>query len=212
MFKRAILVCNGSLTTKEFYSIVTKDDFIVAVDGGANKLLKTKFVPNIIIGDMDSINSTAKKKYSKVTKICFPREKDLLDLELAINYCIEQKFSEIVILGAFGSRHDMSLTNVFLLSQIPENINAKIVNGSQEIFLIRKNELVLSGIPGEKISIFPIKGDAKGITLEGFKYCVQNYDLRFGIGFGLSNEFKNKKARISFKDGMLLCVHFHKWF
>jgi thiamine pyrophosphokinase len=161
---------------------------------------------------MDSINSTAKKKYSKVMQISFPREKDLLDLELAIKYCIEQKFSEIIILGALGSRYDMSLTNVFLLSQIPENINAKIVNGSQEIFLIRKKEFILSGIPGEKVSIFPIKGDAKGITLEGFKYCVENYDLRFGIGLGLSNEFKSKKARISFKDGMLLCVHFHKWF
>lgn len=211
MAKKAVVICNGSLNTKFLYSHISKGDFLIAVDGGANKLVKTNFVPDLIVGDMDSISSAASKKFRKVEQIRFPREKDLIDLEIALNYCIEHKFTEIIILGGIGSRADMTLTNVFLLSQIPPNVSAKIFNENQEIFLIRKN-CEIEGVPGEVVSIFPIKGDVKSLTLCGFRYELDNYDLRFGIGIGLSNEFKNKKARISFKDGLLLCVHFHKWF
>lgn len=211
MAKKAIIVCNGSVNTKHLYSNIQKGDFIIAVDGGANKLLKSSFSPSLIIGDMDSISSNALKKFRKVQKINFPREKDKVDLELAIDYCIENKFKEILILGAFGSRLDMTLTNVFLLSGIPKGIKAKIINENQEVYLVPK-KISIGGIPGEIISLFPIKGDVKGLTLKGFKYALDNYNLRFGIGVGISNEFKKKKVSITLKDGLLLCVHFRKWF
>ncbi|VVC00724.1 Thiamin pyrophosphokinase, catalytic domain [uncultured archaeon] len=212
MKKQAVLVCNGNLDTKWLYSCISPGDFIVAVDGGANKLVKTKFAPDVIIGDMDSINNTALKKFRKCKLIRYPHEKDFLDLELALGYCIEKKFSKIIILGALGSRADMSLTNVFLLSQIPKGISARIMHENQEIYLVPSKKFSIGGVPGERISLFPIQGEVKGLSLEGFRYGLKNHDLRFGIGKGLSNEFKCKKARISFKDGMLLCVHFHKWF
>ena len=209
--KRAVIVCNGSVNTKYLYSNISKNDFIVAVDGGANKLLKTRFKPELLIGDMDSINSKAVKKYRDVETIRFPKEKDFIDLELAINYCIDKKFGEIIILGALGSRADMTLTNIFLLTQIPKKISAKIIHENQEIYLVPK-KFSITGVPGEKISLFPVMGDVKGLSLKGFVYGIDNYDLRFGIGKGLSNEFKNKKTKISFKDGLLLCTHFRKWF
>jgi len=208
--KRAVLICNGSLDTKWLYSNIQKGDFIIAVDGGANKLVKTSFVPDVIIGDMDSITKSAAKKFRASEFIKFPREKDSLDLELGLRYCFDKKFTEILVLGALGNRADMALTNVFLLSQVPQGTSARIVHENQEIFLVPKN-FVIEGIPGEVVSFFPIGGDAKGLTLKGFKYELDNYDLRFGIGIGLSNEFKSKKASISFKDGLVLCVHFHKW-
>jgi len=209
--KRAVIVCNGSVNTKYLFSHIGKDDFIIAVDGGANKLSKTKFVPNLIIGDMDSITKSSLKKFKKSEFIKFPREKDKIDLELALDYCAEKKFREVIILGALGSRADMTLTNVFLLLNIPEKINAKIIHENQEIYLVPK-KLSVVGVPGEIISLFPINGDVKNLTLKGFKYELKNYNLRFGIGIGLSNEFKSKKASITFKDGLLLCVHFRKWF
>ena len=106
----------------------------------------------------------------------------------------------------------MTMTNVFLLTQIPKKINAKIIHENQEIYLIPEKKFSIKGIPGEKISLFPIKGKVKGLTLKGFKYEIKNHDLSFGIGIGISNEFKNKKVWITSKDGILLCVHFRKWF
>ena len=160
---------------------------------------------------MDSISKNAAKKFKSSECIRFPREKDLVDLELALNYCIGNKFREILILGAVGNRADMTLTNIFILSQIPKGINAKILHENQEIFLVPK-KFSMQGVPGELVSLFPVRGDVTGLTLKGFKYELGNYDLRFGTGIGISNEFKKKKASITFKDGLLLCVHFRKWF
>ena len=212
MSKRAALICNGSINTKFLYSFISENDFIIAVDGGANKLAKTKFTPNLIIGDMDSISKNSLKKFRKIKQIKFPVEKNEIDLELAIDYCIKKKFKEIIILGAIGTRADMTLTNVFLLAQIPKKIKTKIIHENQEIYLIPKKKFLIQGIPGEKISLFPIKGNVKGLNLKGFKYELKNHELKFGLGIGLSNEFKNKKAWITTKDGLLLCVHFRKWF
>lgn len=210
MAKRAVLVCNGHIDTKFLYSHIGKNDFLVAVDGGANKLAKTGFVPNLIIGDMDSISSGAKKKFRKSEFLVFPKEKNEVDLELALDYCVKKGFREILVLGAIGSRTDMSLINVFLLTQLPQNVNAKIVHENQEIFLIHKKALI-EGMPGEKISFLALSGNVEGLTLSGFKYGLENAALEFGVGRGISNEFKNKKTLISFKSGKLLCVHFRKW-
>ena len=212
MKKKAVVICNGSLNTKFLYSNISEEDFLIAVDGGANKLVKTKFFPDLIIGDMDSISRNSLKKFIKAKQLKFPVEKDKIDLELALDYCIKEKFSEIIILGAIGSRADMTLTNILVLTQIPKKIKAKIIHENQEIYLIPKKKFSVHGIPGEKISLFPVKGQIKGLTLKGFKYELKNHDLKFGLGIGLSNEFKNKKAWITAKDGLLLCVHFRKWF
>lgn len=211
MLKKAVLVCNGSISTKYLYSHIAKDDFLIAVDGGANKLVKTGFWPSMVIGDMDSITRNAEKKFKGTQFSRFPREKDQIDLELALNYCIEKKFGEIVILGAVGSRADMNLANIFLLMHAPKNIEVKIIHENQEIYLCKKKSSI-EGVPGEKISFLPIKEDVKGLTLKGFKYEIKNFDLAFGTGIGLSNELRQKKAIVSFKKGNLLCVHFRKWF
>ncbi|MBI4209918.1 MAG: thiamine diphosphokinase [Candidatus Diapherotrites archaeon] len=209
--KRAVLVCNGSVSTKQLYSTISREDFLIAVDGGANKLVKTRFVPDLVIGDMDSINKAALRRFRQCSFLRFPREKPELDLELALSYCAGNRFHEVLVLGAIGTRADMSLTNIFLLSGVPEGIDAKIVHDGQEIFLMRKGR-VLHGVPGERISIFPIGGDARCVTLTGFRYALSSRDVPFGLGLGLSNEFISKKAKVSFKSGMLLCVHFHDWF
>src|SRR3989344_750705 len=208
---RAVLICNGSVSSKLLHKSISSSDFIVAVDGGANKLVKTKFRPGIIIGDMDSINARARSAFKTVKMLSYPREKDLVDLELALNYCIEKKFSELLILGAIGSRADMTLTNVFLLDKIPAGINAKILHQNQEVFVIRK-PTELHGIPGEVISLFPLNKAVKGLTLKGFKYELKDFGLRFGIGLGLSNEFREKTAKVSFSEGPLVCVHFRKYY
>ncbi|MDO8634320.1 MAG: thiamine diphosphokinase [archaeon] len=211
MGKKAVLVCNGSVDTKHLHAHIGKNDFLIAVDGGANKLVKTHFEPSVIIGDMDSINKAAEKKFRHAEFMRFPREKDKIDLELAIDYCVQKKFSEILILGALGTRADMTMTNFFLLTRIPEKIKARIIHENQEIYLAPK-KFAISGVQGEKISFFPLKGDVKGLTLTGLKYEIKNYNLSFGTGVGLSNEFKSKKAKITFKSGILLCVHFRTLF
>ncbi|HIH09544.1 MAG TPA: thiamine diphosphokinase [Candidatus Diapherotrites archaeon] len=209
--RRAVLVCNGSIDTKHLYVHIGNGDFLIAVDGGANKLIKTNFVPSLLIGDMDSISSAAQKKYRKVKQLKFSPDGNLVDLELALNYCIEKNLRDILVLGAVGSRVDMTLANILCLAKLPGNTNCRIMHENQEIFLLPKKFIFVS-VPGEKVSFIPLGGDVKGLTLRGFKFELKDYTLPFGTGIGISNELRSKRAGVSFTHGKLLCVHMHKWF
>ncbi|MFW5979554.1 MAG: thiamine diphosphokinase, partial [Halanaerobium sp.] len=96
--KRALLVLNGEFDfgkgdLQQF--IERKEiDFIIAVDGGANKLKSLGLMPDLIIGDLDSITNKNKKYYSQqnVKTIKYPVEKDQTDSEIAVDYCKENAF------------------------------------------------------------------------------------------------------------------------
>lgn len=53
-----VIVANGEFCTHEIPLKTLKNaDFIIACDGAANSLIKYNTEPNVIIGDLDSLNS-----------------------------------------------------------------------------------------------------------------------------------------------------------
>ena len=56
------------------------------------------------------------------------------------------------------------------------------------------------------ISIIPIKGDIKGITLEGFKYNLNNADIKSDSVIGISNEIVESSAYIKICKGSALVI------
>ena len=56
------------------------------------------------------------------------------------------------------------------------------------------------------ISIIPIKGDAKGITLENLEYTLDNYDMEFSTPLGVSNIMKKNSCNIKINEGSILII------
>ena len=202
--KRAIIACNGNIETGLIEKTRRKNDFFICADGGANHFLKTKIVPNIIVGDMDSITENAKRIFSGVEKLAYPKNMNFTDSELALRLALEHGFNEIVFLGATGSRTDHLLSNVMLLSQVPEGIDARIAGEKSELFLVRKSRTV-KGKKGDRVSLIPVE-NVSGLSLSGFKFNARNISLKVGEGRGMSNELTGRKALISLKKGRLIAV------
>ncbi|PIQ72040.1 thiamine diphosphokinase, partial [Candidatus Roizmanbacteria bacterium CG11_big_fil_rev_8_21_14_0_20_37_16] len=131
---RAIIFVNGNLSDlSQAKKIINKEDCLIAADGAVKHILKLKLIPKIIIGDLDSTPLSLQKEL-KVQFIKYPRKKDKTDFELAVDYCLENKFQEIIIFGVLGDRIDHLMANIFLLAKIQtENptIKIKVIEGKK---------------------------------------------------------------------------------
>ena len=212
---KAVIVANGFPTDPAGdRRHMEQGDLVIAADGGADYCRKLGIKPEVIIGDMDSIDrDPAVAKPSGDTEIIrHPARKDATDLELAIRLAIERGARSLVILGALGGRWDMSIGNLFLLA-IPElkSIPVKVIDGNQEIVLLTgKDKAVFHGKPGDTLSLLPAGKNAEGITLEGLEYPLVRGTLPYGSSRGISNVFQSDKATVSLESGTLICVLIHK--
>ncbi|MGI6050101.1 MAG: thiamine diphosphokinase [Acetivibrionales bacterium] len=182
-------------------------DFVIAADGGLMHLKKAHLIPDLLIGDFDSLpaNLLKEARQSKEIEVAqFPPQKDLTDLELALNLAIEKGTTHLVILGATGNRLDHTTANIHLLYKLMKNnISGYIEDNNNRIYMTDK-ELILEREYGYNVSILPLPPVANGVTTKGLVYKLDNADLSFGTGLGVSNEFNDEKAVISVRKGLLL--------
>jgi thiamine pyrophosphokinase len=209
--KRAIIFANGIMErSQRITSEITTSDLIIAADGGCLHCKALGLIPNVIIGDFDSLSAGEIADYQQADSklIRYPSHKDETDLELALLYANEQDVEEVLIFGALGARWDMTLANLLLPTQpVFNNINVRLLDGTQELTLLRGGEtLFLDGQPGDRVSLIPLSGDASGITTIGLEYPLDNENLLLGSPRGVSNVLRNERAQIVLKDGNLMCI------
>ena len=188
--------------------IKEKSDILICADGGAKHLYKAGLMPNVIVGDLDSIDKETLEYYNKlkVQFYKFPSEKDKTDTEIAIDYAIEKNVSEIILLGVTGTRLDHTIGNIMLLFRLlNQNIKARIVDEHNEIY-ITDGDLKLEKEDGVFVSIIPIYKDAKEVTLKGFKYETNKLEFKLGTTIGISNEIISEYGNINIKDGTCLVI------
>jgi len=59
---------------------------------------------------------------------------------------------------------------------------------------------------GSIVSVFCLGADARGVTIEGLDYPLENGILSAGFPLGVSNEYAGDEAVVTVKDGALLIV------
>jgi len=208
---QAAIISNGYIRDYEFIrNVVFYADLVICADGGARHACRMGIVPDIVIGDLDSMDDNVKDLLIKknVEIIKYPTEKDETDTQLAVEYAIRKKCEEIVMIGCLGNRFDHSFANVCLLKYMMDRgLKGKIVNENNEIYLIGDNDSIqLTGEIGEKVSLLPMSDYADGVTTEGLYYKLENARIPLGISYGISNVFIAPKVKISIKQGLLLII------
>ena len=211
-YKHISIICNGEdYTEKKIKQYCSNSDYIIAVDGGLKILEKLSIKPNLILGDMDSLNENILIKYNDIKKEKYSTDKDFTDSELAIQKAINFNPEKISILAATGSYIDHSFANMInLLRNYNAKIDIKIVTENSIIFPII-NKKILRDYSGKRFSIFPI-GEVKGIILKGCKYTFKDKSDLLPIDYSISNVIIRNKACISVKKGMLICILFDENF
>lgn len=209
---RICIILNGEIKDYKYIkNIIYKNnyDYIICSDGGANHTYKMNIVPDYIIGDLDSIEENVIKYYkSKNVKFNkFPSKKDETDTELSIWLANKLNAKKIDLIGALGGRIDHTIANMNLLYYIRnKNIIPKIISEKEEVYIAIEEEIIIDGNKGDTISIIPIKGDAKGITLKNLEYPLENGIMEFSRPLGISNIMTNISCNIKVNEGSIIII------
>ena len=204
--KIAYLFLNGELRgDKNFYLDFIKNHKgdIYCADGGANFCYELTLIPKEIYGDLDSIKDEVKEFYQekKVKFIKFKIEKDYTDSELLLNE-IQNKYDVIYCIAGLGGSIDHELTNINLLDKYS---NLIFISEKEKIFKI-DSDSKFNDMINTKISFVIFSDQVKGLTLKGFKYSIENLDIKKGEARCISNIIVENKANLLIKSGSLLCV------
>jgi len=197
---KGCVVCNGEIRDYAWAKAQIADcDLLIAADGGARHLRKMNLTPQVIIGDMDSIDLATPD--NDVEQLRFPEAKDKTDGELAVELALERGCDEVVLYGAAGGRLDHFMGNVSLLTKFP----GRLVIRTREATLAvvdRQKEYVIHGKPGAIVSLIPFPITER-VTTSGLAYALISQDLLPGTR-GISNVLQADEACICVGGGLLL--------
>ena len=208
--KRVILFANGDLPAPEqMRDQLSGDNYLIAVDGGLQHLESLGLTPDLIIGDLDSVNQAQLQPYRtqgiEIRK--FPTDKDETDLELALDAACDLDPEMIWIVAALGGRLDQTLANIYLLTRSDlSDYHIRLIDGQTEVFVIR-DSAIIHGENGQRVSLLPLNGPATGIRTAGLHYPLLNETLYPDKTRGLSNKMVSPIVTISLHSGLLLCIH-----
>ena len=206
--KRAILFANGEIA-KDTALEITPNDYLIAVDGGLRHFDRLNLSPNLLIGDLDSVNSSdlQKAEAAGVEILRFPVEKDESDLELAALEALKRDFSEILITGTSGGRIDHILACLAILAMPDlQKANAKIADGKSTVYYI-KDDFSLDTEVGDLISLQAWGEGVHGLNTKGLKWELNNASLHPWGALGLSNLALQNRITVSLKSGQLFLTH-----
>lgn len=213
LLKKTLILTGGYIDlsfAKQFIENY-KFDYIICADHGLVAANSLNITPNAIVGDFDSTDANILEQYKKNEDIyirSFKPEKDYTDTEIAVDMAIDVDSTEVVIIGATGSRIDHMLANIGLLIKfLQKDISAYIIDKNNKLYLINKETvLVKEKTYGDYVSLIPVTEAVMGVTLKGFKYPLNNHKLVKEESLGISNEIIDDEARISMTCGTLLVI------
>lgn len=211
--KHYVIVVGGSIEDKMATDLIRKErpDVCMAADSGMNFFYRSGIIPDIIVGDFDSVSSEALEYFKKISEIewkVLNPVKDDTDTESAIRLAIEHGAERITLLGATGTRLDHVLGNIELLGiGLQEHVPIEILDSHNRIRMIDHGvALAKDSQYGKYVSLIPYTKEVTGLTLTGFKYPLDRYTLKGFCSLGVSNEIVEETAEISFEEGILIQI------
>lgn len=203
----ALIIANGDEVDKTSLENMVFD-YVICADGGLEKAEKLQIVPDLILGDFDSVDPKVLEKFKDNSEIVkYPAEKDFTDMELSIETAVNKGFRDIVLVGATGGpRLDHSLANLMLIEKYHQyGVNIIIIDNNNKVQIIADNcNMMLDKKSGSYVSLIPLTEEISGLTLEGFKYPLDRVVVKRGSTLCVSNEIIWDKGKIILEKGTAL--------
>lgn len=186
-----------------------KEDYIIGADRGALFLIKHGVIPDIAVGDFDSITQEEFKLIEEqCPKViaCDPVDKDLTDSELALDLAIETQPEDILLFGVTGTRIDHTLACIQMMARaLQRQIRCSVMDLNNYVTITGSHALVQER-GYTYVSLLPVTPEVTGITLQGFQYPLYEATLKLGQSLGISNRLTSQAGTVTIQSGLLLII------
>ena len=202
---KVFIYTGGSIFAENITEHPKGDDLTIAADSGYLNAKKLGVTPDIILGDLDSMNEKEIPKSAELFKV--PAEKDFTDTQLAVDTAIKKGASEIVIIGGLDGRLDHTLSNLGILEDLStKRVHAVMLDGKNRIRYINSTSTLIARSGYRYLSLLCLSEKAKGVSVEGCKYPLKNAKLERKFQYAVSNEIVGNCALISVRKGGLYVI------
>ncbi len=200
MSSKTVILADGSYPEHQIpLGYLKNAERIICCDGSAEILVKKGFIPEAIVGDLDSLTREISEQFSD--RLFRDIDQYTNDLTKAVKWCIKKGYTDLVILGATGKREDHTLGNISLLVEYAKETDVVMVTDTG-IFSPHLKSSRFSSFPGQQISVFSINPETR-ITSSGLKYKLTKMRLRNWWNATL-NEATGDSFDLTFTKGPLI--------
>ena len=181
-------------------------DTIIAVDAGYAALVERGVAPHHAFGDFDSLGFVPQEAEGGVCVHPFDPHKDYTDMDLALNFAIDEGFTHIVMCDGLYARLDHSLANLQLMAAAARK-GQRVWGVTEEEVVValdaegELNQLEIAAGSQGICSVLAHSDSVSGVYETGLAYGLEDARLTNRFPLGISNELTGQDAHISLEEG-----------
>ena len=196
----AVILANGDYPSASLpVRILEEAPYVVCCDGGANEYIAKGHLPDVIIGDGDSLSEENRMKYASLIR--HNPDQETNDQTKAVTYLANKGIRRIAIVAATGRREDHTLGNISLLIEyMRQGLEVRIYT-DYGVFIPCSGDSRFECLKRAQVSLFNI--NAKNLVSKGLSYPIYDFTQWWQ---GTLNEAPNGEFSISAEGEYLVYV------
>ena len=159
----------------------------ICADGGYDRLMdyntryQTNHLPDIVIGDLDSLTNS-ECRFIKIS------DQNSTDFEKCLNYI---NVANVIVVGALGGRLDHTLANIQTIVKSPKNV--VLVDKVNTAFRLKNGLNTINCKSGLKCGLIPFR--KTNIVTTGLEYNLDG-EYEFGEFISTSNQTLSERITV----------------
>ncbi len=188
------------------YASIRPQDHVVAADAGLRTIQRLGLLPDMLIGDLDSLDAGILASYPDLPRSVSDPHKDETDTELALLWCLEQGYRHIVICNDLSGRfdHALGILQVMYAAHLSGAL-CRVESATQQLFFLPEMWEAKEH-PSHTLSLVAWTDEALVESFGGLEYPLDKLLLRREKARGISNRIISGDARVHLLRGQVLAI------